>query len=237
MKLWYRWFDPVFPLAQLRDGDGWLCLRHVTTVRKTSQLFKFGKSQKTLFSFCFRYVMIKTQHTEWLERGRRVAQPPYFKTYFITYFKTFPNFPTPMYAFDGLLCFCGVRVGLDAIKTSLLDWLQIRRFPWWEIRNVLWFASNLGILGKILMCPFEFRLLKSIEVPFSGPSTIWHSSTDEVQRCVPNEGTEDLQTSSTCRGRESRSPGASSEKKCFRDSESLCFFPNTSNTNTSESLA
>ena len=135
MKLWSRWFDPVFPLAQLRDGDGCLCLRHVTTVRKTSQLFKIGNREvsEDTFQFLFQICYDKsTTHRVFGEEGAAGCPTPYFKTYFNTHFKTFPNFPTPMYAFDGLLCFCGVRVGLDAIKTSLLDWCEgprIRLLP------------------------------------------------------------------------------------------------------------
>ena len=130
MKLWYRWFVPVFPLAQSRDGDGCLCLRHVTTVRKTSQLFKFGKSQKTLFSFCFGYIMIRAQHTECLERGRRVPWwvPNSLFQALITSTPTSRPSQTSQPQCMPLMVYCA-SVGF------VLDWMPSRHPCWIGVRD------------------------------------------------------------------------------------------------------
>lgn len=82
----------------------WLLPHGTTTVRKTSQLFKIGKSKKVLpFQVLVQIYEKNATHTVF---GKGTASTiggcptPYFKTYFKT-------FPALMYAFDGLLCFWG----------------------------------------------------------------------------------------------------------------------------------
>ena len=123
----------------------WLLQHGTTTVRKTSQLFKIGKSKKVLPFRVLVQIHEKSAthtHTLCLESGPRVpwvvAQP------LISRPISRPSQPSCMPL--TVYCASGVRVGLDAIKTTLLGWWEgprISRFSRWEIRSLLWFASNL----------------------------------------------------------------------------------------------
>ena len=62
MKSCYRLLDPVFPLAQLRDGDDCFNMAQQLFARRVSYLRSESLRKSCLFGFWFRY-MRKAQHT------------------------------------------------------------------------------------------------------------------------------------------------------------------------------